>query len=551
MLTTKRFLFFLTVLTTSLSTMAQTWDYRYEFLGWNTYQNSTSNSLSEASGDYYAIANDQGWPPPSHKFFGILQTDLSGVAATGKTFAYGDIVNEMEGNAIHSDALHSYVVGYYEDAGSMLIMKRDNSTGAVIGSKGVYINDISQEYGTDLVKISNGFVRYMAVGQTSPSNGISYPMIVTFDTGLGLHQVAYYPQTRVGTHVVTQGILTSQGDVMLVGAFRPTGANGQHTGPGELFTMKISTVGVAIGGIKYYPIQGTSCVHPSITEIGTKDEYLVAFGDGSTNLFAAHLDASRVAMWAQQYDMSLGMNYARPMQIMDWASGDITISFGGARLSGNNVTGLLELDGVGGLVPGSEWYDSPVAQTQIGCASIQGSNGGVLLATTGTLSGQPGNIQLISERQSLSSTCESAIGPVLDNGINLVDVDFTYTRGTFANEMPVNIMADLGYGQRFECTSTTPTASNGTFKKNPTSVEGAVSNSLSISPSIGSGVFEVLNIPSDVLSIDVLNLNGQVVTSVAVQGALAHINLSTYEQGVYLVKVQGANGSDVLRIVKQ
>ena len=540
------------VVFTCLAAKAQTWDYRYEFLGSNTYQNSTSNSLSEASGDYYAIANDQGWPLPSHKFFGILQANAtSGVASVGKTFAYGDIVNEMEGNAIHSDALHSYVVGYYEDAGSMLIMKRDNSTGAVMGAKAVYINDISQEYGTDLVKISSGFIRYMAVGQTAPSNGISYPMIVTFDTGLGLHQVAYYPQTRAGTHVVTQGILTSQGDVMLVGAFRPTGANGTPTGPGELFTMKISTVGVAIGGIKYYPIQGTSCIHPSITEIGTKDEYLVAFGDGATNLFVTHLDGARVAIWAKQYDMSLGMNSVKPVQIMDWASGDVTLSFTGPRRSGNNVTGLLELNGVGNLVPGSEWYDSPVAQTQIGSASFQGSNGGVLLATTGTLSGQPGNIQLISERLTAASTCESAIGPVLDNAINLVDIDASYTRGTFANEMPVNIMVDLGYGQRFECTSTTPTATNGTFKKNPTSVADAAADDLNISPSIGSGVFQVNNIPDDVTSIEVVGLSGQQLSSIAIQGSLADIDLSAYEPGVYLVKVQGAGSSDVLRIVKQ
>jgi len=529
-----------------------TWDYRYEFLGTDAYQSSTSNSISEVGTDYYVIANMPAQSFPSNqKAFGILQADVAtGVAAIGQSFVYGHTETSMEGNAIHSTTAHSFVTGYYDNARSMLLFKRDNATGAVLASKGVYINDISYEVGVDIVLTPSSPIPYMAVGYTGATAANTYPMIVTFDVNLGLHQVAYYPQTRTGSHVVSQGIHNSQGDVILVGAFRPTDASGTPTGPGELFTMKINVNGVVIGSIKYYPIQGSSCIHPSIQEIGTTDEYLVAYGDGTTTLFLTQLNSARNPIWGKSYDLSLGMGYTKPIQVMRWNTGDITIAFSGTRISGNWVTGLLELDAIGALNTGSEWYDSPVAQYQEGNAAIQNSTGGVLLATAGVISGLPGNIQLISERNAVVSNCESAIGPVFDHSLSLTPQDHSYSRLTFAHEMPVDIIMDFGVGNRYECNSTTripgPT---GVFKKDPTSVSEISSPETVIAPTVGS-IFNIKGITNDVNLIEVVGINGQVVKTIIPHSSEAALDLSGFDNGIYFVKIASGSGIDTHRIIK-
>lgn len=532
---------------------SQTWDYRYEFLGLDAYQNSTSNSINEVGSDYYVIANMPAQSFISNqKAFGILQADVgTGVAASGQSFAYGHHETSMEGNAIYSTATNCFVTGYYDNARSMLLMKNDNSTGAVLASKAVYISDVSYEVGVDIVSTPSSPIPYMAVGYTGSTPANTYPMIVTFDANLGLHQVAYYPQSRTGSHVVTQGIHTSKDDIILVGAFRPTDPNGNTTGPGELFTMRITVNGVVSGAIKYYPIQGATCIHPSIQEIGTNDEYLVAYGDATTTLFLTELNSSRNPNWARSYDFSLGMGYTKPIQVMHWPSNDITIAFSGTRLSGNWVTGMLELNSTGIPVAGSEWYDSPVAQNQQGNAAYQNASGGVLLATTGVISGVPANIQLISERNSAMSTCESAIGPVIDNSINLTPQDFSYSRLTFSYEMPADIVMDIGGGHRYECNSTTripgPT---GLFKKNPTSVEGMTENALSINPTIGS-TFKVTGIEGDVKQIEVVSISGQVMQTIAPKSTELLLELSNFEAGIYFVKVTSDSGTETHKIIKE
>ena len=85
------------------------------------------------------------------------------------------------------------------------------------------------------------------------------------------------------------------------------------------------------------------------------------------------------------------------------------------------------------------------------------------------------------------------------------------------------------------------------------SIDEAVFENVTLSPNPNNGLFQIAGLPvNEDFDIEITDMNGRFVSKIkTVNNAIANVDLSSVEKGIYLVKISGVDASKTVRVVKQ